>query len=297
MKSYFSIVPLYLSILSAASGSEIYIFQATKIRMFEQVSESHPTEPVLYIFDSFIDTNPEDISSAMINGQALDQVDPGIWVYYSMFQSQLELDAAMPGASFDMEIQSLICGELTESLLMPIPELYPSPPVFTSSTMQSLSDVNTLENLVISWSEPGIETDLINIIVYGESADHSVFDGQLPSDQTQFLIPAGSLQPSESYTVEVAFFNARFSNGVAGSGFGIEAAGVAGYVSSTLVSMTTRARCQPDFTGEGDLNFLDISAFLTAYGSQDPVVDFHQDGLFNFLDVSAFLAAFGAGCP
>jgi glucose/arabinose dehydrogenase len=57
------------------------------------------------------------------------------------------------------------------------------------------------------------------------------------------------------------------------------------------------AACPADLTGEGDLNFLDVSAFLAAFGNQDPVADFTGEGDFNFLDVSAFLAAFGAGCP
>ena len=55
--------------------------------------------------------------------------------------------------------------------------------------------------------------------------------------------------------------------------------------------------CAADLTGEGALNFLDVSAFLDAFGNQDPVADFEADGSFNFLDVSAFLAAFGKGCP
>ena len=55
--------------------------------------------------------------------------------------------------------------------------------------------------------------------------------------------------------------------------------------------------CPADLTGEGDLNFLDVSAFLTAFGNEDPVADFQPDGNFNFLDVSAYLTAFGDGCP
>jgi hypothetical protein len=57
------------------------------------------------------------------------------------------------------------------------------------------------------------------------------------------------------------------------------------------------ASCPADLTGEGDLNFLDVSAFLAAYGMMDPVADFEPDGSFNFLDVSAYLAAYGMGCP
>lgn len=55
--------------------------------------------------------------------------------------------------------------------------------------------------------------------------------------------------------------------------------------------------CAADLTGDGSLNFLDVSAFLTAFGNMDPSADFEADGSFNFLDVSAFLSAFGAGCP
>ncbi len=55
--------------------------------------------------------------------------------------------------------------------------------------------------------------------------------------------------------------------------------------------------CPADLTGEGDLNFLDVSAFLTAFGNQDSIADFEEDGSFNFLDVSAYLASFGKGCP
>jgi hypothetical protein len=68
-------------------------------------------------------------------------------------------------------------------------------------------------------------------------------------------------------------------------------------VSSNFAIALLAESCAPDLTGEGDLNFLDVSAFLAAYGNQDLVADFQADGSFNFLDVSAFLAAFGNGCP
>ena len=54
--------------------------------------------------------------------------------------------------------------------------------------------------------------------------------------------------------------------------------------------------CPADLTGDGELNFFDVSAFLSAFSSQDPSVDFTGDGSINFFDVSAFLSAFGDGC-
>ncbi len=55
--------------------------------------------------------------------------------------------------------------------------------------------------------------------------------------------------------------------------------------------------CAPDLTGDGTLNFFDISAFLVAFSAMDPVADFNNDGTFNFFDISTFLTAFSAGCP
>jgi len=55
--------------------------------------------------------------------------------------------------------------------------------------------------------------------------------------------------------------------------------------------------CLADLNGDGVLNFFDVSAFLSAFGSMDLAADFTGDGMLNFFDVSAFLSAFGAGCP
>jgi endonuclease I len=57
------------------------------------------------------------------------------------------------------------------------------------------------------------------------------------------------------------------------------------------------AGCVADFTGDGELNFFDVSAFLNLFSAGDPLADLNGDGVFNFFDVSAFLNAFGAGCP
>lgn len=55
--------------------------------------------------------------------------------------------------------------------------------------------------------------------------------------------------------------------------------------------------CAPDLTGDGVVNFFDVSAFLTAFNNMNPIADWNNDGSFNFFDVSGFLSAFNAGCP
>ena len=52
-----------------------------------------------------------------------------------------------------------------------------------------------------------------------------------------------------------------------------------------------------DLTGDGDLNFFDVAAFLNAFAATDSVADFTSDGQWDFFDVSAFLVAFAAGSP
>ena len=47
----------------------------------------------------------------------------------------------------------------------------------------------------------------------------------------------------------------------------------------------------------GQLNFFDISAFLSALSSGDPSADINNDGDLNFFDISDFLGVFGQGCP
>ncbi|MGV6814969.1 MAG: GC-type dockerin domain-anchored protein [Phycisphaerales bacterium] len=64
-----------------------------------------------------------------------------------------------------------------------------------------------------------------------------------------------------------------------------------------VLDIGTPAACAADLTGDGSLDFFDVSAFLAAFVAMDPIADFTGDGAFNFFDVSAFLSAFGAGCP
>jgi hypothetical protein len=65
----------------------------------------------------------------------------------------------------------------------------------------------------------------------------------------------------------------------------------------TLVIDDGESGCAADLNNDGDLNFFDVSAFLSAYSEQNPSADFDGDGMFNFFDVSSFLDAYSDGCP
>jgi len=55
--------------------------------------------------------------------------------------------------------------------------------------------------------------------------------------------------------------------------------------------------CTADLTGDGSLDFFDVSAFLQAFSAQSTSADFNNDGIYNFFDVSEFITAFTVGCP
>ena len=55
--------------------------------------------------------------------------------------------------------------------------------------------------------------------------------------------------------------------------------------------------CPADFTGDGVLDFFDVSAFINLFNMQSPEADLNNDGEFNFFDVSEFISLFSAGCP
>ena len=54
--------------------------------------------------------------------------------------------------------------------------------------------------------------------------------------------------------------------------------------------------CVADFNGDGEVDTLDVLAFLNAWSAGDPAADINDDGAVDTLDVLAFLNLWGAGC-
>ncbi|MGV6814143.1 MAG: FG-GAP-like repeat-containing protein [Phycisphaerales bacterium] len=65
---------------------------------------------------------------------------------------------------------------------------------------------------------------------------------------------------------------------------------------SLMIHWGTPEACLADLTGEGIVDFFDVSAFLQAFAAQDALADFTDDGIWDFFDVSAFLQAYAKGC-
>ena len=78
---------------------------------------------------------------------------------------------------------------------------------------------------------------------------------------------------------------------------GLAASPAAQIILFCSMNWTCINNCPADLSGDGILNFFDVSAFLNAFNTAEPSADFTGDGNFDFFDVSAFLNAFSTGCP
>jgi len=68
-------------------------------------------------------------------------------------------------------------------------------------------------------------------------------------------------------------------------------------IDNITITRTSSQPCIADLTGDGELDFFDVSDFLDAFGAGNPIADFDDNGEYDFFDVSAFLDAFAEGCP
>lgn len=95
------------------------------------------------------------------------------------------------------------------------------------------------------------------------------------------------------------FYNPKPNLGDLGSSPFILRMGDSPFQGAWMIRATGEAQppCPIDYNNDGQLNFFDVSLFLSFFAANDPAADLVADGSFNFFDVSAFLTLFSAGCP
>ncbi|MEX0876142.1 MAG: VCBS repeat-containing protein [Phycisphaerales bacterium] len=65
-----------------------------------------------------------------------------------------------------------------------------------------------------------------------------------------------------------------------------------------FLSRCTGTNCPADLSGDGVLNFFDISSFIVSFSANDPVADIASPaGAWNFFDISNYIDAWSRGCP
>ncbi len=70
------------------------------------------------------------------------------------------------------------------------------------------------------------------------------------------------------------------------------------YLSSLDCDLSAESEpCPGDVNGDGDVNFFDISHYLSLFNGEFAEADLNEDGNFDFFDISAFITLYNQGCP
>ena len=114
------------------------------------------------------------------------------------------------------------------------------------------------------------------------SSAHSFtsLSGIVPSDYLGFSMNDIELAPDGTISMVGSSYNSTL-----------------GRTEAILVTSAIAPSCIADFTGDGTLDFFDVSAFLGAFSASLPSADLNNDSQHDFFDISIFLSAFSAGCP
>ncbi|MEQ9206641.1 MAG: FG-GAP repeat protein [Phycisphaerales bacterium] len=169
--------------------------------------------------------------------------------------------------------------------------------VFIFDTTNGNELAKLFSNDISTGDEFGYSLDIdSNLLVVGSRHD----DDNGGNSGSAYVFKTDGFQQTQKLLASDGSGNSFLGRSIAVSGNHI-AVGATGESSngprSGAVYLYQMVSCDADLTDDGSLNFLDVSAFLAAYGQQDLIADFTDDGSLNFLDVSAFLEAFGVGCP
>lgn len=244
--------------VSSYALADVYEYQVAKVRIYEQADASAPTMPEAYVLDSYIDTDDSDATSASLSGMSMDELFSGEWELSAEFPTQVALDAAFPGFTFSMHLEGGTLGTRNETVILSSPAIYPIIPALTEASFNASQSADSTQNLLLEWNAPGANTNLIFLSIYDSVDDIDIFDGDLPSSQTSYLVPESALVPGRTYEVEIAFGNVSIQSGQPSPGFGSSSDEVSGYASVTTLSFTTQL---------GQIN-LDSGVFKVAQHTQ-----------------------------
>jgi uncharacterized protein (AIM24 family) len=156
-------------------------------------------------------------------------------------------------------------------------------PGLSLGVMAATQPVMFTETSVFEAEVSTASADLFNsvsMIELGGTLDVLFIDGFAPTGFWARTIMQGSLITDEFDTLNIP----------------PAPAGLVTRVINTGTEYIVGQSCLTDYNLDGQLNFFDVSIFLNAFNSNDPLADVNNDGIFNFFDVSAFMNTFTDGC-
>ena len=295
-----------LSFTTSSGAATIPDAGVLKAELYVQdTADTQPTVPVEWAMEAFIDTEIDGLAQGELQGGAFSppffEYSPGEWDIDDnavFFNSKSALDFNFPSnQSYTMHIEGGTLGTRDQPFSIG-PDAYPVPGFLTGTVFDDLQNMDPTVPFDLSWTTPPAGVDLVLIAIDIQSTLDKVYEIALPSNTTQHALPADLLSHGESYQMLLTYVDADIFHGNGSPQFEPSMNLASGYITDTVINFTTgSAACNADMNGDDSLDFFDVSAFLIAFGNQNPIADFQPDGSFDFFDVSAFLIAFGAGCP
>ena len=167
----------------------------------------------------------------------------------------------------------------------------------TSPAMDASGDDTTLVYALWYSNNVGTVDDEMNVQLSNNNGGSwttiDTLSGSQGGGWNEYTFDVRSIFANPSSQVRV-----RFLASDTGEGSVVEA-GVDGVKMVSLSCEDVAAGCNSADLAEpfGELNFFDVSAFLTAFNANDASADVNGDGNFDFFDISGFLTQFNAGCP
>ncbi len=165
--------------------------------------------------------------------------------------------------------------------------------LFDENTKAQLHKVTPNDRAIGDWFGDSIAIEH-GILAVGSVSDDALGrnSGSAYLFDTSTAWQVAKIVPSDGAAYDGFGSSIAINNGVVAVG-----ARFADIESGSAYVFSVPTQCLADLTGDGQLDFFDISDFLRHFREENAAVDFYNDGIFDFFDVSAFLDAFAQGCP
>jgi T5SS/PEP-CTERM-associated repeat protein len=126
----------------------------------------------------------------------------------------------------------------------------------------------------------------------GTPALSFVVDEDIGSSEGPVLVRSGQLNSDAGEDLAIVTDPSilpRYDRGIVEGDSGPEPSG--------LVYLGGQTECDADLSGDGSLDFVDISLFVSSFQSGMPAADLNRDGQYDFIDISMFVSGYSKGCP
>lgn len=242
---------LFVTACSATINAvDVNFYSVQKALKYNQSSASAPTPGAgnPYRFEAVVGPNVQGsvlgatVSASGIPAQDLSFDDNVQWFSFNAkFASQTALDSATPSGNYTLVINTLNQGQKTVTLNLPA-ETFPAAPHISNWT--AAQSIDPTKDFTLKWDAfaGGTTNDFI-LVLMGDANTGVVAlrspdpfrAGALKGTSTSVVIPAGTLQPSATYQMEITFVKIKSQNTTSYPG----AVGVVGFNSFTDTGLMT----------------------------------------------------------